>query len=88
MIHIEKLSSKDLGRCTWQTFIDNFLGTKATRRQNFKLWEPHLPPFRGVYLNTEILTSYFLPKLAKLLRKIKKGEYYREDFMSIEFWGN
>lgn len=80
MIHIEKLSSKDLGRCTWQTFIDNFLGTKATRRQNFKLWEPHLPPFRGVYLNTEILTSYFLPKLSN----VKLGMHYGIDGIDID----
>jgi hypothetical protein len=69
MVHIEKLSLKNVGRYTWQTFVDNFLGTKETRSY---MLEERRPNVARMYINSEILTPLLLPKL----NGVTLGKYF------------
>ena len=69
MIHIEKLSLKNVGKYTWQTFIDNFIGTKETRTH---ILEKRRPNLARAYINSQIITSNVLPKL----KGIALGKYF------------
>lgn len=84
MIHIEKLSLKNIGKynCqdldlpTWQTFIDNFLGTKETRTH---LLEKRKTNMVRNYINSQIITSNVLPKL----KGIALGKYFGQAGVDI-----
>lgn len=78
MLHIEKLSLKHLNRYSWQTFVDNFLGNKKTRHYTL---EEYVPGKSRSYLNTDILTPYFLPKL----KNVTLGKFYGTDGIDIDY---
>jgi hypothetical protein len=69
MIHIEKLSLNGVGKYTWQTFVDNFLGTKETRKH---FLEEERPKLSRAYINSQILTPHLFTKLSN----ITLGKYF------------
>lgn len=77
MIHIEKLSLKNVGKYTWQTFIDNFIGTKETRSY---ILEERRPNKARTYINSQILTPLILPKL----KGVVLGKYFGMDGADID----
>lgn len=77
MIHIEKLSLKHITKYSWQTFTDNFLGTKLSRKHFIEL---NTPDKSRSYLNTNILTSALLSKLTN----VTLGKYYGTTGVDID----
>jgi len=78
MIHIEKLSLKNVTNYSWQTFTDNFLGTKLTRKHFLEI---HTPGKSREYINTNILTSKLLCKLTN----VTLGKYYGTTGIDIDY---
>jgi len=77
MIHIEKLSLKNVGKYSWQTFIDNFIGTKETRTH---LLEKRRPNLARTYINSQILTPLLLPKLSN----VTLGKFFNTTGLDID----
>ena len=77
MIHIEKLSLKNIGKYSWQTFIDNFIGTKETRTH---FLERSNSTWRQPYINSQILTPLLLPKLSN----VTIGKFFNTTGLDID----
>ena len=77
MIYIEKLSLKNVGKYTWQTFIDNFLSSKQSRTY---ILEEVMPGMSRSYINTDMLTPYVLPKL----KGVTLGKYFGTTGIDID----
>jgi len=78
MIHIEKLSLKNIGRYTWQTFIDQFIGNQQTRFYFFERY--NIGDRRDRYLRNEVLTSDVMSGL----NNICLGKYYGTNGIDID----
>jgi len=78
MVHIEKLSLKNVVRYSWQTFVDNFLGNTSTRQHKLELY---VPGKSRSYLNTDILTSEVLYKL----KGVSLGKFYGMKGIDIDY---
>jgi hypothetical protein len=77
MIHIEKLSLKNVEKYSWQTFTDNFIGTKETRTY---LLEHKMPHLARAYINSQILTPLLLPKL----NNVTIGKFFNTTGLDID----
>lgn len=78
MIHIEKLSLKNIGRYTWQTFVDQFISNQQNRFYFFEKY--NIADRRDIYLRNEILTPDLLPKL----NNVCLGKHYGIDGIDID----
>lgn len=77
MIHIEKLSLKNVGRYSWQSFVDHLLGNKSTRTHILE--KKKINQSRS-FINTDIIAPYVFPKL----KNVSIGKYYGFDGADID----
>ena len=78
MIHIEKLSLKNIGKYSWQTFVDHFIGNKEYRQYYLELKND--PRARGPYINSERLSS----ALFQQTPNICLGKYFGLEGIDID----
>ena len=69
MIHIEKLSLKNIGKYTWQTFVDHLLGNRDTRQHILERTRKNLS---RDFIATDRLSPYVFSKLGD----ISIGKYF------------
>jgi hypothetical protein len=78
MIHIEKLSLKNIGRYTWQTFVDHFVGTDKTRK--YYIENSNHPSRRDSYIRSEKLSL----DLFQQAKDISLGKYFGTNGIDID----
>lgn len=69
MVHIEKLSLKNIGKYSWQTFVDHLLGDKSKRQH---LLEKQMQNRARSFINTNMLSTHVFSKL----KNVSVGKYY------------
>lgn len=78
MIHIEKLSLKNIGKYSWQTFVDHFVGNKDYRKYYLEIKND--PRARGPYINSEKLSNAVFQQTPN----VSLGKYFGLDGIDID----